>query len=39
MKAVMLREFGTPLSVEEVDDPVIGTGSLNRPGFPGGSNL
>ncbi len=28
MKAVMLREFGTPLSVEEVDDPVIGTGEV-----------
>ena len=28
MKAIVLREFGTPLSVEEVDDPVIGTGEV-----------
>ncbi len=26
MKAVMLREFGAPLRVEEVTDPVLGTG-------------
>ena len=28
MKAVVLRAFGTKLSVEDVDDPVIGTGEV-----------
>ena len=28
MKAAMLRTFGTPLSVEDVNDPVIGSGEV-----------
>ena len=28
MKAVVLREFGAPLVVEEVDEPVLGTGEV-----------
>ena len=28
MKAIVLREFGTPLSLEEVDPPIIGTGEV-----------
>jgi alcohol dehydrogenase len=28
MKAIVLREFGTPLSLEEVDAPSMGTGEV-----------
>ena len=29
MKAAAVHEFGTPLTIEEIDTPVLGSGQVN----------